>query len=514
MPKANKVAIAVGRGEGRYPATPPFRPGEDYPETAGRVRPGDEPNAAYALLRELFCQLGLDPDRVGTTSWNPLRGLVRPGDKVVIKPNLVRHQHASGGDYQAVVTHASVVRAIADYVGIALEGRGEIVIGDAPVQMTDFDTVVQRTGLEHVRNDIEQCWGVPVRLADFRLWALRGVVPNWSEGRGEKLAGDRDGYRAVDLGRDSMLSELPNGTGRFRVTCYNADTMREHHNEARHEYLVAGVVLNADVVINVPKLKTHRKVGLTAALKNLVGINGHKDWLPHHRSGSLQEGGDEYRSTWALKRMQTRLDEDVYRHPGAWSNRLRLFGIRALARVNRHLAPDPYYEGSWYGNDTCWRMVHDLNRLLLYADREGRMSTTTQRRVMTFVDAIVAGENDGPMRPDPRRCNLLVGGRSAAAVDAVLATMIGFDYRKLPLVARAFGIEPWPLADFEPDDVEVASNDGRFATLRVGHAFDALNFGAPSSWKGQVEFSKPLSSSRSRLESTAGRAQANRSGSR
>lgn len=487
MLSSNTVAIAAGNGAGEYPHVPPFRPGEDYPEINGRVGTG-EPNGVYALLRELFRQLELDPDHAGTGRWNPLGGVVRPGDKVVIKPNLVRHHHASGGDYQAVVTHASVVRAIADYVAIALDGRGEIVIGDAPVQMTDFDVVVHRNGLDHVRDDLARCWGIPVRLADFRLWALRGFVPNQSEGKGEKLAGDPEGYRAVDLAEKSMLSELQNGTDRYRVTCYNADTMREHHNETRHEYLVAGVVLNADVIINVPKLKTHRKVGMTAALKNLVGINGHKDWLPHHRAGSVQEGGDEYRERWLPKRMQTQLDEEVYRRPGAWSNRLRLLGIRALARLNRHLAPDPYYEGSWYGNDTCWRMAHDLNRLLLYADRDGRMSSNAQRRVLTLVDAIVAGENDGPMRPDARRCNLLVGGRNPAAVDAVLSTMVGFDYKKLPLIVRAFEIDEWPLADFSPDEIETRSNDERFAALRVGHAFDALSFKAPASWRGQIEF--------------------------
>ena len=489
MLNSKTVSIAAGRGPGKYPTGAPFRPSEMYPEMTGRVDAGNESNSVYALMRNLFQLMRLDPQHVGTTDWNPLGELIHPGNKVVIKPNLVRHLHASGGDYQAVVTHASVVRVIADYVALALRGRGEIVIGDAPVQGTDFNVVLERTGLRDVCDDVAACWGIPIRLADFRLWTLRRADSRWSEGRGERLDGDKDGYQAVDLGCDSMLAELQGSNGRYRVTCYNADTMRAHHNDVRHEYLVAGAILSADVVINVPKLKTHRKVGLTAALKNLVGINGHKDWLPHHRSGSLGEGGDEYQHPWLLKRIQTQLHEEVYRHPGAPVNRMRLLGVRALARLNHHFAPDPFHEGSWHGNDTCWRMVHDLNRLLLYARPDGRMAETAQRRVLTLVDAIVAGERDGPMRPNARKCNLLIAGSNPAAVDAVLSTMIGFDYKKLPLVRRAFEIEKWPLVDFGPDEIETRTNDSRYAALRVGVPFVFESFEAPPSWAGHVEFS-------------------------
>ena len=52
--------------------------------------------------------------------------------------------------------------------------------------------------------------------------------------------------------------------------------------------------MEADVFINIPKLKTHKKVGLTCALKNLVGINANKNWLPHHTEGTTDRGGDQF----------------------------------------------------------------------------------------------------------------------------------------------------------------------------------------------------------------------------
>jgi len=37
-----------------------------------------------------------------------------------------------------------------------------------------------------------------------------------------------------------------------------------------------------------------QKAGITVSLKNLVGINGDKNWLPHHTEGNPNNGGDEH----------------------------------------------------------------------------------------------------------------------------------------------------------------------------------------------------------------------------
>jgi hypothetical protein len=42
-------------------------------------------------LRHLFHDAGMDNHHYGTSSWNPLGDLIKPMDKVVIKPNWVLH---------------------------------------------------------------------------------------------------------------------------------------------------------------------------------------------------------------------------------------------------------------------------------------------------------------------------------------------------------------------------------------------------------------------------------------
>ena len=101
-------------------------------------------------------------------------------------------------------------------------------------------------------------------------------------------------YVRFDLADDSLLEPITTDEAPFRVTMYDPRALDETHRRGRHRYLVARELIEADVVFNVPKLKTHKKAGVTGALKNLVGINGHKAYLPHHRKGGAGRGGDAY----------------------------------------------------------------------------------------------------------------------------------------------------------------------------------------------------------------------------
>ena len=482
----NKVAIASQQSAAVYLGLVPYFPNEAYPELKDRVSTGKEQNISYQLLRQLMYKMQMDIRRFSTPDWNPLGEIIRPGQKVVIKPNLVRHLHLGGGDYNAVVTHASLVRCVLDYVALALRGEGEITVGDAPVQGADWPKILERTGLREVCEDVSNTWQIPVRLIDFRLWAVE-LNDNHCVVNSNALKGDPNGYVAVDLGKRSLLAPLGSQADKFRVTNYDCGGMRLHHNETTNEYLIPKTVLDSDVIINLPKLKTHRKVGMTAALKNIVGINGHKDWLPHHRCGSIAEGGDEYREPSFLKKFQTSFEEKLDQELYSNGKFLQRFAIGMADKLSRLMAPDPYLEGSWYGNDTLWRTVLDLNCLLVYANREGEMMETPQRKCLSIVDAIIAGEGEGPMEPEPRPLGLLAGGVNPVAVDAVLATMIGFDYRRIPLIINGFEIKKWPLIGFVPEEIEVCFQDNLWNLLELRVNFDLYCFNPPHGWLGYIE---------------------------
>ena len=100
-------------------------------------------------------------------------------------------------------------------------------------------------------------------------------------------------------------------------------------------YLLPASILKADVFINLPKLKTHRKAGITGAMKNLVGINGSKDWLPHHTAGPREDGGDEYLHRSARKRLVSYLRDQIEGRKGALPRRALYLIERAVRSVGR-----------------------------------------------------------------------------------------------------------------------------------------------------------------------------------
>lgn len=446
------VAAATAISPG-YARVPPFDAHERYPEhgDAPVVR---TPNPAYGAVRESLHLLGLDAARFGTAGWNPLGDLIRPGMRVLIKPNMVRHENHGPGGTDCLVTHGSVVRVVLDYVLLALEGDGHVTIGDSPIQSCEFDKLLAVTGIEQMVAAIRERTDIPIDLVDFRrtgtIEDLDGIA-----GARYELGSDPHGLQPVDLRDRSMLAALDHGHDRYRVTGYDAEETPLHHRPGRHEYLMARSALDADVVLNLPKLKTHRKAGMTCALKNLVGLNGDKAWLPHHREGSKACGGDEYPTTSPRKRLLSRLDYEVDA-AGPGLRRTALRAVRKALSVSNRVVPFPdlYREGSWYGNDTIWRTVLDLNRAALYARGDGEFRGE-RRPWLTIVDAIVTGENEGPLRPDPVHSGVILAGFDQALVDLACAKMIGFDPERLPCVREAFHVDTWPITEHAPEDLVV-----------------------------------------------------------
>ena len=64
---------------------------------------------------------------------------------------------------------------------------------------------------------------------------------------------------------------------------------------------------------------------------------------------------------------------------------------------------------------------------------------------LAIVDGVVGGEGNGPLCPDPVRSNVLISGTDPAAIDAVVARLMGFYPKDLPIVNHSFGPHRWPI---------------------------------------------------------------------
>jgi uncharacterized protein (DUF362 family) len=476
-------------GQDGYHQPPPYHPPEQYPELDFLKGETERGNRIYAGVRELLRGLGYDAARFGGREWSPLSDLVEPGGRVVLKPNFVRHCNDDPqGTLEAVVTHPSILRPLLDYAIKAVGPSGKVIVADAPQYDCEVDVLLESIRLPDLLAWYRDELGVEVEWRDLRVQFGRhqnGVVTERRE-----LPGDPDGYRAVDLGEASEFHSLASDRLRLlRGADYDEEVTIRHHTGGRNEYLVSRTVLDADLVINCPKIKTHKKAGVTLAMKNLIGINGDKNWLPHYRAGFPSRGGDEFPR------------EDIYSRFRSLGGELarralkRDIGGAVLKRIraveNASGLGERARSGNWHGNDTVWRTCLDLAKILILGDRRGILGSP-DRRVLHVYDGIVAGEGQGPMGPSARAIGLLAAAEDPLAVDVVLAWIMGFDWRRIPVLANALGelAGGTRLSGFhgEAEDLPVLWIDEQGErVLRFSNIEVDLRFEPHSGWRNRIE---------------------------
>lgn len=131
------------------------------------------------------------------------------GRSVLLKPNLVEFEPG-----QVINTHPAVVAGAA--IALRRQGASEVIVGEGPGHRRDIEYLLTATGLFEHMSDA--------------------------------------GVRFVDLNHDDVR-EVP---------------LKSHFTELQTLSLPVSV-LDADLVVSMPKLKTHHWAGMTCGMKNLFG---------------------------------------------------------------------------------------------------------------------------------------------------------------------------------------------------------------------------------------------------
>lgn len=412
---------------------------------------------------------------------------VRPGDRVVLKPNWVKEhdERRPGPDqWEHVVTHPIVIEAVCRWVARKLKGSGSITICDAPQTDSSFKKLRDYCRLDAM---VERCArefpSIRISLLDLRPeeWhAIDGVVVSKHQQEGDPL-----GSTKVSLNDASEFVKF-HGQGKLYGASFDMAETNAKHTGNLHEYMLCRTPMDADVLINLPKLKTHKKVGITCALKNLVGINANKNWLPHHTEGTPDDGGDQFPRATTKARLEH-----------AWMGRAKrwLKNSPALSTLFVPLkkAGRLYFgdtqkvvrSGNWHGNDTCWRMVLDLNKCLFFFSGAGQ-ARKQPMRYLAVVDGIIGGEGNGPMAPDAKPAGVILAGTNPAAVDMVAATVMGFDWTKIRLLKNAFAIREKSFVPFTAAEIRVSSNNPEWNGA-LDEMRGVLDFKPHFGWAGEIE---------------------------
>lgn len=151
-----------------------------------------------------------------------------PNDKIIIKPNIVLAKNPSTG----IITNPSVVEGIIQYLLKEGSNRDNILILEGSLQDVDSKKAIKKSGYY----DLCQRYGIKFKDLFSGDFVTREITMNH-----EKLI--------VQISKD---------------------------------------IMEADLIINVPVVKTHFQTGVSLGIKNMKGIINHPSRKNMHR-GKLQE---------------------------------------------------------------------------------------------------------------------------------------------------------------------------------------------------------------------------------
>lgn len=485
-----------------YPEEP-FHPDQNYPEFKDVFYQFDDKNKVYKTIRTFFINAGYDKKNIGTNNWNPFRDFLNDGNTVVIKPNLVYHETSQTINKSCLATHASVIRPIVDYLyllKIKDNVKFNIIIADIPLQSADFQKTLIQTGLLSLQKFYLDKYDFQLNIMDLR-YELAETDKNGFITR-KQLQGDPKGYTSIHL-KNSFLDEIIKDSNKFSISDYEGlETSTKHRTKGHHFYHISNTILNADLFINIPKLKTHQKAGITIALKNLIGINGDKSWIPHFRKGSVENGGDEYPNEmiW-YKNLNSKTRRLLQGNSkflwtcAKYVNRIIFKKILLHHNSNKNTIDQKKKTslkwvagGAWYGNDTLWRPILDLNYLLFYFDNKGRENKFPTRKYICITDGIISGEGNGPLLPNPKNAGILSFSENPVINDICLSKIMGYDWKKIPQLKHSTELKEYFHFDGNCSSIKILQCDDKLSTHSINYCeLPSLFFDPPPGWIDHIE---------------------------
>jgi uncharacterized protein (DUF362 family) len=415
--------------------------------------------------------------------------IISTGDTVIIKPNWVLEAHQfRTSEWEQVITHPTLITAVLQRVVERLHCKGKIIITDGPELNANFDKIISHQPLDEWKSICGK-HNIILEIIDLReeLYIQdKNVtikkIPLPSDPRGKVVANL--------INDNSEFYNHPKSIRGYFGAGSDIEEANKAHDGHNNLYSISRTSVEADVFINLPKLKTHKKAGITASLKNLVGINTYRNYLPHNSIGTPEDGGDQFPTSRSKSRIESTLMPFIHQHILNKPLFARLFSpVMSLGRLLFGDNSITIRGGSWYGNDTIWRMILDINKVLFYVNPDGNFksdSILNMKKYISIVDGIIAGEGNGPKSPEAIKIGYLIAGYNPVSVDAVCANLMDFNFLKVPSIKQAFHITHFPLVDFNPEDILIYFKENTYLLKELPSDF-SIPCRPHKGWIGHIE---------------------------
>lgn len=370
-------------------------------------------------------------------NYQTLKELILPGSKVVIKPNLVTDKNNNNKvgptELDCLITNWNIIFTLLKRLNEVPNLK--IVIAECPMQWCDLNKIVT----ESVKRTLTNIYKYSsVEFKDLRAYKY---IKNKNNKLKEIEKVDKLESINVHLDDSSMFFLTNSKIDKLRIMDYPLEGLKKYHTFKKHIYNFDSVYLECDYIISVPKLKTHMKAGMTGAMKNLVGTVSDKECIPHHTKGSKSSNGDCYEKFAFDKALGEYLYDCAYQCLRKYPQIYELLkGItnKGILKLRRSLNLNDNISGSWYGNITLPKSIIDINRAMIYGGLDGKLHKTPQRTLLTLMDCVLIGEENGPLAPSPKSMNTIIFSDSCMLADKVAATLLGFSIDKIHYLNKSF----------------------------------------------------------------------------
>ncbi|MBN1257317.1 MAG: DUF362 domain-containing protein [Planctomycetes bacterium] len=404
----------------------------DNTVTYGTVLPFDQAqNPAYDLVWQAVEQLGFGSPE------NPLENFIDSSDTVLITLNLIS---SDIGAY----TNPAAVRPVIDMAILA--GAQTIWVGDGGAGYAATATTLDDTGYNDLIDEL-QAEHPEITIAVVNLNNPKDFNYNdhwrWVYlGAYSSFAGS--GYSDADLSSYATSSDYYSKTDAYGVN---------PGGNIQGWFAINEWVMDATVVINMPKAKVHPIAINTISIKNHVGTS-----MTHPTKTYISEG----------------------------TGRVAHYLLGTMTTI-------------WYSlwNDCIWRDVLDINKTVLYTDSTGVVYPTQKRKYLNILDAIQTKEEADPPGPSCHRYGpnvdtyVVLASVDPVATDAVASRIMGYDFSVIPMINNAssdllhpVGLNDRSLIRIIGDDINENQNHvhafaGEWDQWAVSHELPITDFTPP-----------------------------------
>ncbi len=88
----------------------------------------------------------------------------------------------------------------------------------------------------------------------------------------------------------------------------------------------------------------------------------------------------------------------------------------------------------------------DLNKLIMYTDKNGLLTNTPKRKIFNICDMVISGEGEGPLLPSDKKVGLIVCSYNQLNCDYTIAQIMGFNPYKFKYIKNGYKLNKFVIS--------------------------------------------------------------------